>query len=70
MLPDAFGENSGANGAKTRIISSGRVRTLRPPLFERRLVTSVPYPLRSRMAKVELEGEFCELRLYGVLRSC
>jgi hypothetical protein len=27
------------------------------------------YPFRSQMAKVELEGVFCELRLCGILES-
>jgi hypothetical protein len=46
-------ENSGANGAKSRIIAVGRVRT-RSPLLWRVAVTSVPYPFRSQMTKVEL----------------
>jgi hypothetical protein len=32
-------------------------------------VTSVPYPFFLKMAKVQLEGEFLELRTNGVLRS-
>jgi hypothetical protein len=51
MSPDALFEKSGANGAKARIICSGRH-------FDRLSlsgwVRSVPYPLRSRMAKVHL----------------
>jgi hypothetical protein len=32
-------------------------------------VTRVPYPFRSQIAKVELEGVFCELRQYVLGRS-
>ncbi len=32
-------------------------------------MTSVPYPFRSQIAKVELEGRFSELRLHDVLGS-
>ena len=45
-------ENSGTNGAKTRIILVGRVRISITSLSG--LVASVPYPFRSKMAKVEL----------------
>ncbi len=32
-------------------------------------MTSVPYPLRSKMAKVELEGAFCEDRQQFIANS-
>jgi hypothetical protein len=35
-----------------------------------RMEMIVPYPFHAQMAKVELEGVFSEVRLYGVLRSC
>ena len=60
-------ENSGANGAKARIISSGRVRTRH--LFWRIAVTNVPYPLRSKMAKAEKGGVAAE-RMCLVARLC
>ncbi|MDQ3251786.1 MAG: hypothetical protein M3P86_05725, partial [Actinomycetota bacterium] len=50
-------EKSGANGAKTRIISVGRVRILRSPLLAETGDESVPYPFRSQMAKVEPLGK-------------
>src|SRR5215217_2819545 len=47
-------EKSGANGANACTILGGRVRTRH--LFWQIAVTSVPYRLRSQMAKVE-QGE-------------
>jgi hypothetical protein len=47
-------ENSGAKGVKTRIISFGRVRIDHLSLSG--LVTSVPYPFHSQMAKVQLQA--------------
>jgi hypothetical protein len=44
-------EKSGANGANACTILGGRVRTRH--LFWQIAVTSVPYRLRSQMAKVE-----------------
>ncbi len=50
-------ENSGANGATNRIIVVGRVRN-KITSFWQIAVTSVPYPFRPQMAKVELERLF------------
>ena len=49
-------ENSGAKGARTRIIVVGRVRI--DHLFLAIAVTSVPYPFRPQMAKVHLRIAF------------
>ena len=54
MRPDAFGE-SGAKAASTCTIVVGRVGISRSPLLSE-LVTSVPYPFRSQMAKVQLRN--------------
>jgi hypothetical protein len=54
-------ENGGTKGVKSRIIWAGRVRTLRSPLFWPIAVTSVPYPLRPQMAKVQQKGHFRKL---------
>jgi CRISPR-associated protein Csh1 len=56
VLEDALFENSGANGAKSRIIVVGRVRIWRSPLLaeggdERTL------PLHFKMAKVQLKAD-------------
>jgi hypothetical protein len=49
-------ENRGAKGATARIISSGQHFD---HLSLGGLVTSVPYPFCSQLAKVELQARFC-----------
>src|SRR3712207_3605407 len=49
-------EKSGAKGANACTILGGRVRTISITSFWLIAVTSVPYPFRSQMAKVELSG--------------
>ena len=46
-------EKSGTNEDRTRIIVVGGVRIYRSPLLSE-LVTSVPYPFLTQLAKVEL----------------
>ncbi len=46
-------EKSGAKGANACTILGGRVRTISITSFWLIAVTSVPYPFRSQMAKVE-----------------
>ena len=57
MPPDIRSENDGAKGARICIILVGRVRT-GDHLFERSVVTSVPYPFHPQMAKVQLRIPF------------
>jgi hypothetical protein len=51
MLPDALGAQSGANGASSCMIVVGRVCI--DYLSLSGLVTSIPYPFRLQMAKVQ-----------------
>src|SRR5215217_3254791 len=52
-MPQTRSEKSGTKGASTCTIVVGRVRISRSPLLSE-LVTSVPYPFRLQMAKVQL----------------
>src|SRR5215208_1260918 len=54
-MPQTRSEKSGTKGASTCTIVVGRVRISRSPLLSE-LVTSVPYPFRLQMAKVQLRG--------------
>jgi hypothetical protein len=55
-------ENSGTNGAKSRIILAGGVRTSITSSLADCGDESVPYPFSSQIAKVELERAFSEIR--------